>query len=217
MLKILTALDIIIKDNRFLQAGLADRLFNLSQLARYLQPVVEARLKKDVKASAITMNLSRMQQEMEKTSSFRSSFRIEKLTVQAHLFAVTFPNIGPVRQAVQKFQRHVYKEGGFISVTQSSREITMITGQSFLEEMSSYISNKPISLETNITGIGVQFAPDYSQQPGFLHAVLQRVALQNINVVEVFSTYSEFSLFFAHEDSKLALDTLFSSFQVMED
>ncbi len=214
MLRISDALDTIVKDSSFFQAGLGHRLFNLSQLAQFLHPMVEARLKKEVQMGALVMNLSRLQRRMQKVAEFQGEVVIQKLTVQAHLYTATFPNGQETRKAMQRFQKHVYQEKGFLSITESQREITMIVGQGFLEEMPHFIPQKPVKVTTNITGVGVQFDPEHSDHPGFLYQVLQRIALQNLNVVELFSTYSEFMIFFDHLEAKLAMDTLYNCFRV---
>jgi len=43
---------------------------------------------------------------------------------------------------------------------------------------------------------------------------LQRVALQNVNLIEISSTYTEIVFFIAEEDTRIVFDTLFQSFVV---
>ncbi len=216
MLRISDALDTIIKDSSFFQAGLGHRLFNLSQLADFLHPLVEARLKRQVQRGALVMNLSRLQKRMQKVSEFLAEVVIQKLTIQANLYTATFPHTHEVRKAVHQFQKTVYGHRGFINVTEGQREITLIVEQGFLEEMPQYIPQKPSNVTTNITGIGLQFGTEFSEQPGFLYQILQKIALQNLNVVELFSTYSEFMLFFDHAEAKLAMETLYNCFRIQK-
>lgn len=215
MLKISDALDTIVNVNNFLKAGLSHRLFNLSQLARYLKPLVEARLKKEVKESAILMGLSRMQRDFEKTHSFNQEFVIEKISVQANLFTATFAKTGKIHKQVNDFYKWIQKYKGFISISESTKEITIIVEVGFLERMPEFIKQDPVFIKKNITGVGVQFDPEYTKSPGFLYMVLQKTTLQGVNLVEVFSTYTEFMIFVDHEDTKLAFDTLYSCFKVV--
>jgi len=215
MLKISDALGTIVNVNNFLKAGLSHRLFNLSQLARYLKPLVEARLKKEVKESAILMGLSRMQRDFEKTHNFNEEFVIEKISVQANLFTATFSKTGKIHKQVNDFYKWIQKYKGFISISESTKEITIIVELGFLERMPEFIKEDPIFIKKNITGVGVQFDPEYTKSPGFLYMVLQKTSLQGVNIIEVFSTYTEFMIFVDHEDTKLTFDTLFSCFKVV--
>jgi len=213
MLKISDALAKIVDVNDFLKAGLAHRLFNLSQLSRYLKPLIEARLQKEVKESAILMNLSRMQRDYSKSYKFTDQFLVEKISVQANLFTATFAKSPVLHKQVNQFYKWIQKFKGFISISESSKEITIIVEVGFLERMPEFIKADPIFIKKNLTGIGVQFDAEYTKTPGFLYLVLQKTTLQGVNLIEVFSTYTEFMIFVDHEDTKLAFDTLYSCFK----
>ncbi len=213
MLKISDALASIINANDFLKVGLSHRLFNLSQLARYLSPLVEARLKKEVKISAILMNLSRMQSFFERGYKLTKPFCIEKISVQANLFTVTFTKNLNLHRHANNYYKWIQRYKGFISISESTKEVTLITEMSFLERLPEYIPYEHLFLKKNITGIGLQFDPSYTKIPGFLYMVLQKTTLQGVNLIEVFSTYTEFMIFVDHEDSKLAFNTLYACFR----
>lgn len=217
MLRISDALGKIINVNRFVRTGLQHRLFNLSQLARYLKPMVEAQLKKDVQESALLMTLSRVQRDFDRAERKRfKNFAVQKLIVQPNLFTVTFPKSLPILRSLQRFERMVTIKNGYMNVSEGSREITMLVEQGFLEDLSRFIPDEPTHVQTKITGVGVVFDPHYAVEPGFLHMILERIAFQGINVVEVFSTYTEFAIFFHQDDARLALDTLLACFEVEE-
>jgi hypothetical protein len=129
---------------------------------------------------------------------------------------VTYPKSLALLRSVQGFARMVTIKHGYINVSEGNREITMLVEQGFLEDLSRFIPDKPTFIQTKVTGIGVVFDANYSSEPGFLYMVLERIAFQGINVVEVFSTYTEFSIFFHQEDARVALDTLLACFEVEE-
>jgi hypothetical protein len=61
MRKISDALEAIVEGNPALAFGLHHRLLNLTKLARFLRPSVEAQTRKGVSDSAVLMSLSRLQ------------------------------------------------------------------------------------------------------------------------------------------------------------
>lgn len=217
MLRISDTLGKMILVNRFLRTGFQHRLFNLSQLARFLKPMVEAQLKKDVQEGALLMTLSRIQRDFDRAEKKRfKHFALQKLILQPNLFTVTYAKSLPLLRSLQRFERMVLIKNGYMNVSEGSREITMLVEQGFLEDLSRFIPDHPTHIQTKITGIGVVFDSNYSGEPGFLHMILERIAFQGINVVEVFSTYTEFAIFFNQDDARIALDTLLACFEVEE-
>ena len=73
---------------------------------------------------------------------FKDEFRIEKLTIQANLFTVTFVKTSTLHKRVNNFYKWVQKHEGFISISESTREITLIAELGFLERMPEYIKEK---------------------------------------------------------------------------
>lgn len=52
------------------------------------------------------------------------------------------------------------------------------------------------------TSIGVQFGEGYADVPGILYTLLQRVALQNVNLIEISSTYAEIAFYGDEADAR---------------
>ena len=64
----------------------------------------------------------------------------------------------------------------------------------------------------NISSICVKFNKNYSNTPGLLYALMQKLTLQNINLIEIASTYSEFIFFIDNKDVYLSFETLHACF-----
>ena len=56
------------------------------------------------------------------------------------------------------------------------------------------------------------FDSRYLKVKGILHQLLEEIALQNINVIEVTSTATEFCVFLEQADVQLAFDAIFNRF-----
>ena len=46
----------------------------------------------------------------------------------------------------------------------------------------------------------------------FLYYILQQTTLQNINIIEISSTFTEIVLYVEEQDTKLTFDTVYESF-----
>lgn len=214
MITIPTALRDIIRGNPLLAFGFQHRLFNLTRLAEYLRPIAAARTKKDVQASAVTMALSRLLRELSDDVPRLDRFTVESVSIHSGLSALTYARGGILQRRLNEFYRRVLDKGGFCSLTQGMHEQTIIFDSRYREGLEASVTTTPLRTDDGIAAVGVQFDPRYVEVPGLLYLLLQRVALQNINLVEISSTYTEAMLFVAERDARLVFDTLFESFLI---
>jgi len=208
MLKISDAIRDIIQKDSILHWGLYNRLLNLSKLADFIKPLVQTRTKKDIKTSAILMNLSRLQREIDKTPAANLDYRIDSLSFHSNLCIHTFVNTPEIHKQVNEFYTEVKKEAQNLSISEGKKEITVICNEKFKDKLLTIIKEKPKKSFFDISSIVIEFSEEYAEVPGLLHFILQQTTLQNINVVEVSSTYTELIIYINEKDQKLALDTL---------
>jgi len=65
---------------------------------------------------------------------------------------------------------------------------------------------------SELTGIGIKFGRRYIDQSGLLYHILQQVALQHINVMDVSSTATEFVVYVKDDDAQLAFGSIYQRF-----
>ena len=200
-------------ENVLIRTGLHHRLLNLSQVARFIHPLVEARLKREVSVPSILMSLSRIQREAEDLEEgVHHPFEVERIHVLSGLATVTVSKTPESIQSLRQVIQQVQDAGGYLTYTEGTAEVTVILETAYLKALMTAELPLPKRLQRQIAGIGVTFRETYSEQPGFLYRLLQQVALQRINVIEVHSTMTEFSIYVRDEDVRLAFDSLYSSF-----
>lgn len=212
MLRISEALKAILETNQPLRWAFHQRLLNLSALAAYIKPLVEARTKKEVQLSAIVMNLSRLQRNCAPHRPKKDEFRIKHLTVQSNLCSLTYSKTPELLNKLRSLFGKKTGDNTFFAVTQGTAEITLLIEPSQEREIRAYFQENPRNITRNLAGLGVQFDETYATVPGFLDYVLQQISMQNISVFEISSTFTELVLYISEKDLPLAFDTLFSCF-----
>jgi len=212
MLKLSTAAQEIINKNPLLKWGLSYRLLNLTKLASFIKPQIEARTKKEVKASAILMTLSRMQNISSKLSPKPENFPIENITFRTNLTTMTFLKTKPTQEKINLAHKQIQEEGSFISISEGTNEITLATEEKHIPTIEKFVSKTPVNRQDSLTAIHIKFMQEYNDQPGFLFLVIQQLTLQHINIVEITSTFSELIVYIDSKESRLAFDTLVTSF-----
>lgn len=216
MITLTSALSDMISADSFLQHGLQYGLFNLTQLSHHLHKHLEARTKKSLSTSAVLMALSRYQRRLKKFAPAPEQFAIQDLSLRTHVATISISKTAKNIERVHAFHTHIQTKNGYITITESTNEITMIFDVAHLPRAKKLLGDNINSLNSTVAGLALRFSPKYASAPGFLCTVLQQMMLQGINIVEVASTYTEFVLYVDECNAKLAFDTLYALFRVQK-
>lgn len=212
MIKISEAIKEILNKNEFLQFGFHYKLFNLSKLADFIKPQLQARTKKEIKTSAITMTLSRIQKYKIRINKNSEEYATENITVYSNLCTMTFLKSREIHAKINRLYEKIQKQKGYITISEGVDEITIIFESKFLHEIKNTIDEKPTHKRENIAAIGIKFNEKYGEIPGLIHFLVQHFMIQNINIIEIASTHTEIFFYVDQRDIKLAFDTLFNRF-----
>jgi hypothetical protein len=213
MRKIPDALRDIISGNHTLQFGFAHNLFNLTQLARFLQPLVRAKVQKEASVSAICMALSRLNGDLPRAArSSIEKFRFRNLTVHPDLVILTLPRTADIHRQIQSLYSKLARRDGHFSVTEAIHQITVIIDAAVLDTALGVLGSRPLVKPIRASSVCASFDQKYLSTPGFLYVILQQLALQGINILELSSTATELVLYLNPNDVTLAFDTLYERF-----
>ncbi|MFC1810657.1 hypothetical protein ACFLZH_04105 [Patescibacteria group bacterium] len=212
MINISNSLKEIIQSNPYLQFGFAHRLLNLTQLAKFIKPIVECRTKKEIKTTALVMNLSRLQKVYTKIMPQTKDFILDSINISSNLLTVTYNKTESNQKNTSKLHELIKKKNGYINITESNKEITLVTEGRYFDLIDKTIDEKPKYINKGVSAISVSFNEKYYDYPGILYVLFQQLTLQGINVIELSSTFTEVILYVEEKDVKLAFDTLFYRF-----
>jgi len=214
MTKIAAALKEIVHENPFLEFGLSHRLCNLSQLAKFLEPLVEIRTQKEVSSAAITMALSRLQKTQSCRRKRMEAFSIQEMRIYRNLATQSFTKTRENIQAIHKIQDACQEIGLYFVLSEGAIEATFIFDREARATVNRYMKELSLYRNDHISCISVRFDEKFIWVPGHLYSILQKLNFQNINLVEVSSTYTEFNLYLEDKDIQRAFETLQSCFKV---
>jgi len=214
MLKLTDSVKEIISKNSFLNIGICSRLLNLSHVAKFIKPLVEARTKKDVKVGAILMSLSRLQKEAHKLASLTEKFEITNLTVYSSLCSITFFESQGIQNKISEIYKEIKKNNGRITLIQGVGEIAVIIDENQITVIEKYITEKPKNIQKNLAALGIYFNPKHYETPGFIHYITQQIAFQGISIYEISSTFSEITIYVDQKNIRLLFDTIHNSFSM---
>jgi aspartokinase len=213
MLRIRDAVEDAMAGHPALSFGLHHRLFNLTQLARFLRPGIEARTKKSVSESAVLMSLSRLQRKWPRSRLVdEAPLVLDRVSIVSGLCSVTLAKTQTTHRELTRVFTAVSERNGFITVTEGLRETTVLVDAENLPELRKALSSRPRIVHKNVASVGMSFSEKYLNVKGVLHQLLEQVALQNVNVLEVASTATEFYIYVEEKDVELAFASIFHRF-----
>lgn len=213
MIRLADVVEDIVRGTPFLLFGLQQRLFNLTQIARYVQPHIRVRAKKDVRISAIVMALSRLQRTIGESHRTREQYRIRNIAIHTGLATATFVKSADVQRGVHRFLREVEKHAGFVTLSEGTAEVTLIYENAHRPLLRQSLPQRPKYTHVNLSSLGISFHEKYNDVPGFIYIILQQMMLQHINIVEIASTYTELVLIIDEKDTETGFDTLYELFR----
>lgn len=202
----------LVRGNAFLRFGLYHQLLNLTQVARFVRPMVEARTRKPVRTSAITMALSRLQREISDAPEAAPRFALERINLHAGLCILTFPKSTDIHRNLEAVYSHLTRDGAYMTLTEGTAEITIIFDRSYLTFVLGLVTVTPAGRHDHVSALGVRFDRLYANTPGLIYEILQQLAIQRINVVEIASTGTELNIYLREVDVRRAFDSLYAQF-----
>jgi len=212
MLKISDSIKEIVNNNAFLSFGVCNRLLNLSRVAEFIKPLIETRVKKEVKTSAILMGLSRFQQEKCNQKVITEKYEINNLTVYSNLCSMTFFESYEVRKKLSEIYKEIKSQNGRITLIQGVDEVAIIIDEDKASIIEKFITEKPKNIQKSLAALGIYFDPKHYETPGFIHHITQQIAFQGISIYEIASTFTELTIYVEQKNIRLLFDTIHNCF-----
>lgn len=196
----------------FVEEALAQGWVNYSALARRLRPGIEEELFKEVSEAAIAMALRRLSETLpaEEAGDTSSLCYVREITVRSDLEELTYrasENLltsfhGALADRPSSGQR-------FVTFTQGVREATIVVDRESAREILPSLEGEVLiaHLET-LAAVTMRLADESLMTPGVHYGILKALALRGINVVEVVSTYTEFTVLLDRQDVDRAFSIL---------
>jgi hypothetical protein len=212
MLTTSSVIEQLILSTPFLEEGLANDIINLSALARVFRPQVEKETMKPISQAALVMALKRLQPKLKKKPSPVTQVikELGDITVRSRLSEFTFQSSQTILDCQKKLLACAQEKPGlFITFTQGVYENTVFVSSALAEDVKKCFSTEKLIARHDGLCAAVLRLPNSSRHvPGIYYAILKQLAWDGINVEEIVSTLTEFTLIFEHDQADRAFARL---------
>ncbi|KKQ02211.1 MAG: hypothetical protein US11_C0001G0170 [Candidatus Roizmanbacteria bacterium GW2011_GWA2_36_23] len=213
MITIPEVVEQIVVRSPFLMENIHDGIINLSALARKIKPEIEKKLYKKVEEGAILMALRRLAKNTEPNLAFKKIIQSNyDLIVRSNLIEIVMPNVDfSIEMHKDLITLSESQEKFFMTITEGVFETTIIASNELYEEIKKILSRDIIHEMTNLASITIRMPKENVQVPGLYYYFLKALAWEEINVIEVVSTYTEITIIMENKEIDRAFSVLKSS------
>jgi hypothetical protein len=187
-------------------------LINLSALARHLRPRLRRVLLRPVSEASVVMALKRLGPRVAartRRPTTRTA-RPSDLTVRSNVVELTFHASDGVRQKHGRLVSRIDRsEQAFLTYTEGVTEVMlMVSAEQEKKVLEVFAGERLVSRVRGLSAIVIRLAPESVQTPGVYYTILKRLAWLNLNVVDVVSTRTEFTIVVSSDHVDQAFATL---------
>lgn len=209
MISINKALEKIINDSPFLEDWLYNEYINLTSLSSYIKPKIELLTKKEVTIWAIKMALSRFIKEKQRTIKYRvfntNDFFIKK-TIGIIYIEKNNETINIIKDINSLW---ILKDDDYLTIIQWWKNISIIYNENIKNTIENMVWQKYIELKINdLSLIWVYFDVSNINEIWLLYTLTKKINFNNINIIELISSYKEIHFIVKNEDLKKTINAL---------
>ncbi|WP_338845788.1 hypothetical protein V8J88_18935 [Massilia sp. W12] len=218
MTSIAARVEQVVIESAFLTEGMVRGLINLSELARQLQPQLEKEMWKPVGQAAVVMALTRLAGKLQQREHVEAGLlpQMAELTTRSELTEFTYRSSATSRECQGRLLAMAESHPGvFVTVTQGLHEVLIIVGRQLVEAVEScFAAEQLLAKIEKVSALTLRLDPEARDTPGIYHAILKKLALVKVNVVDMICTYSEMTLVLERSQVGLAFSVLSQSIKL---
>jgi aspartokinase len=212
MVTIARTVEKLMEERPFIQEALSRGIINHAALAEELIPQIEKELKQKVKFSAVNLAIRRLSEKLSKTFVTQAKFDKEStnINVRSDLAEVTI-YLSPAVQGIIKkiYEVEDFREGDLLTVTKGLHEVMIISSKKNLTRILKIIPSDLIKKTlTGLSSLTVNLNPESIETIGLFYVATRALNWDNINIIDVVSTYTEMTFVVREKDTTKAYDAL---------
>ena len=201
----------LVKASPLLEDGLAKGIISYSALARDLRPKIEEKLLKSVGRGAIVMALKRTSSKLKtKQKIIKQVINLNGITARSNLAELTYLNSDTIIEKHKKvFLASENRKDIFCNLSQGVRETMLILGEEILTEMEKIFEDERLVAKIkDLSSITILLTKETVSTSGVYYSILKLLAWNEINIIDVISTYSELTIILSNDDIDKAFSIL---------
>ncbi|MCX6820220.1 MAG: hypothetical protein NT019_03010 [Candidatus Adlerbacteria bacterium] len=194
----------------FLEA-LSEGIANNAQIARKIRPAVEELLYEEVSDASVAMAVHRFAKQTKK-KIYGAGFlkKLHDVTVRSNLVEFIFENSTDSSRLLEAIVKNARgKTNSFLNFSRGSSESILIVSSDLEEYALNALKNvQGFRVQKGLSAITMRLPEESLAVPGVYYPILKAIAQEGINLIEVMSVLTEFSIILEDKDINHAFSVL---------
>ncbi len=190
---------------------LQQNIANINAVALKILPLIEKRIKRKIKLSAVSMGIRRYNTEITHKSSLDWRFpKNLEISTKSQIYEVAIENTPEISRILKEIHNRIKREkGDSSSVIEGSYETVIFTNQSKKEIVKEILKGQKITSEAeNLAYITVNWEKITKDIPGIYYRITRSLAFRGIPIQSMRTIGAEMMIFFKE-------DVFLEAYQVM--
>jgi len=191
---------------------LLNNIVNYNGLARWIRPEVERKMGKDVSLESISVAIQRyhFRGSVGESELLNEAISKTRLMLKNDIAIVAYLKNYDLIKTIETVNELIkWEHGETFFMVQSSQEVSVVLERDRLNDFLHLTSSfRPLNLLEDVTIIDCKYPENIVDIPGFLYTLLRAITLEKLNIIDIFSTFTEFVFLFGKEDAIEAYGTL---------
>lgn len=201
----------VLERSPFLLEALSEGVANNAQVARKIRPQVEEVLYEEVSDASVAMAVHRLAKQFKKPSYGTHMLKkLHDLTVRSNLVEFIFENSSDSSGLLAAIAKNAQgKNSSFLNFSRGINESMLIVSSDLEAHALRTLKNlRGLRIQKGLSAITMRLPDESLQVPGVYHPILKALAFEGINLIEVMSVLTEFSVVIADKDVNHAFAVL---------
>ncbi len=201
----------IIDKSPFLSEMLIRDIASYSNLAQEIRPKIEVKLNRSVNPPAIIMALRRYAEELKAESGSKKKLSMNyELSMKTNIFDVNLQRNEQSLKILNRLYDNVQLEkGDFLNVSLGTFEMSIAISDKYTDTLKDLIKGETVLNEfRDLVAINIAFSGNFVETPGLVYLAVRKLAMENINVIEILSTMNVLTFVIERSESMIAYEVL---------
>lgn len=182
---------------------------NLNAYSRQIIDSVQKDLYKQINHNSLVMALSRLSKKIQNQPSLIPKVKVDRIKIEPNIMVSTFWKNDEIHNKLKNFENLAQSsKNNFFTLVDNGSDLTLFCKEELGQMILSKIKEDPIRKTDNTVAISVKFDDKFEDIPNTLYAILRKLVVPKVNLIEIVSTTYELTLIVSKDDEKKCLDCL---------
>ncbi|MFH1133704.1 MAG: hypothetical protein V1735_04375 [Nanoarchaeota archaeon] len=199
-----------IADKPFLHEAIARDIVSFGNLAESIKPEIEEEIGKKVNHGAVVMALRRHAEELRASTKHQKFDFSSEIVMKTNVCDVNFAKTKTLLKSLPKLYTGIdFDRGDIFNLIHGNEEVSIVTNEKHLSRLKKLLEDEEILHEgKGLVSLSLRFNAKFMHTPNVIFTILRELAWENVNIIEIVSTFTELTLILKKDDAMRAYKVL---------